>query len=100
MKLKSHRIVIMGSPESQRRRKIRRSTTVILIGVIVAAVIAGIGVATALTTYPNTALSKQCRNTPTKMFDEDSVPKYVIGPGYKVIPVNPTTTEVMLTSCT
>jgi predicted CoA-binding protein len=34
------------------------------------------------------------------MFDEESVPKYIIGPGYKVIPVNPTTTVVMVTSCT
>jgi predicted CoA-binding protein len=34
------------------------------------------------------------------MFDEESVPKYIIGPGYTVIPVNPTTTEVMLSSCT
>jgi predicted CoA-binding protein len=35
-----------------------------------------------------------------KIFDDEVVPKYIIGPGYKVIPVNPTTTEVTVTSCT
>jgi predicted CoA-binding protein len=33
------------------------------------------------------------------MFDEENVPKYIIGPGYKVIPVKPTTTEVMVSGC-
>ena len=101
LNIRSHKLVIIDSPESQRRTKSSMSPAVIIvIGVIVAAVIAGIGLATALTIYPNTTLSKQCGNTPTNMFDEDSVPKYIIGPGYKVIPVNPTTTEVMFTSCT
>jgi hypothetical protein len=99
LNLRIHRTVIMGSPESQRRTKISRSKAVIVVieAVIVAAVIAGIGVATALTA---TALTKQCSTTPTKMFDKESVPKYIIGPDYKPIPVNPTTTEVMVTSCT
>jgi hypothetical protein len=78
----------------------RNTAVIIVIGVIVAAVIAGIGVATALITSPAVS-SKQCGHTaPIRMFDEESVPKYIIGPGYKVIPVNPTTTEVMVTSCT
>src|SRR5207249_12179372 len=99
--MRSHTLLIIASPESQRLTKCSmRQDVIIVIGVIVAAVIAGIGLATALTTYPNTTLSKQCGDTPTKMFDEDSVPKYILGPGYKVIPVNPTTTEVMFTSCT
>lgn len=96
----------MESLELLSPMKITRNTAVIIvIGVIVvAAVLAGIGVATALITspaHPNTVSSKQCGHTvPTKMFDEESVPKYIIGPGYKVTPVNPTTTEVMLSSCT
>ena len=102
MNLRIHRTVIMDSPESQRRTK--STAVIIVIGVIVAAVIAGIGVATALITspaYPNTVSSKQCGHTaPIRMFDDETVPKYIIGPGYKVIPVNPTTTEVMLSSCT
>jgi hypothetical protein len=75
----------------------------LLIGVIVAAVgIAGIGLASALGTtlgHSNTTPSKQCTSVPTKMFDKETVPKYIIGPGYKVIPVKPTTTEVMVSSC-
>jgi len=95
------RRTVMESPESQRRTKSSKSTAIIIvIGVIVAAVIAGIGVTTALTAYSNTAMTKQCSTTATKLFDKESVPKYIIGPDYKVIPVNPTTTEVMLTSCT
>jgi flagellar basal body-associated protein FliL len=105
LNLRIHRRVILDSPESQRRMKISRSKAVIIvIVVIVAAVIAGIGVVTALTTssaHANIVSSKQCGPpAPTKMFDEESVPKYIIGPGYKVIPVAPTTTEVMITSCT
>ena len=101
LNIRSHRIVIMDSPESQRQTTTGRSTTIIIvIGVIIAAVIAGIGVTTALTAYSNTAMTKQCSTTATKLFDKESVPKYIIGPDYKVIPVNPTTTEVMLTSCT
>jgi hypothetical protein len=86
------------------KKIIRNTAAIIVIGVIVAAVLAGIGLANTLTTisaHPNTVSSKQCgHTTPTKMFDEESVPKYIIGPGYTVIPVNPTTTEVMVTSCT
>jgi hypothetical protein len=93
--------VIMDSPELQRRMKSSKSAAVIIvIGVIVAAVIAGIGIATALTTYPNTPLTKQCSTSSTKMFDKENVSKYIIGPDYKVIPVNPTTTEITFTSCT
>ena len=34
-----------------------------------------------------------------KMFDEETVPKYLIGPDYKIIQMNPKTTDVMITSC-
>ena len=95
----------MESLELLRQTKITRNTAVIIvIGVIVVVIIAGIVLPTTLTTtsgHPNTSSSKQCgHTTPTKMFDEESVPKYIIGPGYKVIPVNPTTTEVMVATCT
>jgi hypothetical protein len=78
----------------------RSAAVIIMIGVIVAAVIAGIGIATALTTYPNGALTKQCSTSHTKMFDKENVPKYIIGPDYKAIPINPMATEVTVTSCT
>jgi hypothetical protein len=74
----------------------------VVIGVIVAAVVAGIGLANVLGTtlgHSNIVPSKKCTTVPVKMFDEETVPKYIIGPGYKVIPVNPTTTEVMVSSC-
>jgi hypothetical protein len=77
---------------------------IIVTGVIVAAIIIGIGVTTALTkssAHSNTVPSKECRDiVSTKMFDTENVPKYIIGRGYKDIPVNATTTEIMITSCT
>ena len=33
------------------------------------------------------------------MFDNDNTPKYIIGGGYEVIPVNPSTTDVLVSSC-
>ena len=35
-----------------------------------------------------------------KMFDQEIMPKYIIGKNYKVIPVNPRTTDVLLNACT
>ena len=34
-----------------------------------------------------------------KMFDSENVPKYVIGKDYKIIPVNPATTDVLVNRC-
>jgi hypothetical protein len=34
-----------------------------------------------------------------KMFDHKSAPKYIIGSGYKIIPVDPTTTDVLVNQC-
>jgi hypothetical protein len=36
----------------------------------------------------------------TKMFDSQIVPKYIIGKDYKVIPVDPATTDVFVNGCT
>ena len=35
-----------------------------------------------------------------KMFDSQIVPKYIIGKDYKVIPVDPATTDVFVNGCT
>jgi predicted CoA-binding protein len=35
-----------------------------------------------------------------KMFDSQIVPKYIIGKDYKIIPVNPSTTDVLVDGCT
>ena len=34
-----------------------------------------------------------------KMFDSQTVPKYIVGKDYKIIPVNPTTTDVLINRC-
>jgi hypothetical protein len=34
-----------------------------------------------------------------KMFDHKSAPKYTIGSGYKIIPVDPATTDVLVNQC-
>jgi len=36
----------------------------------------------------------------TKMFDSQFVPKYIIGKDYKIIPVDPATTDVFVNGCT
>ena len=35
-----------------------------------------------------------------KMFDSQIVPKYIIGKDYKIIPVDPATTDVFVNGCT
>jgi len=74
-------------------------SVIILITLIVAAITGGIGVATALTIPSATHDSERCAQTAMKMFDEETVPKYLIGPDYKIIQMNPKTTDVMITSC-
>jgi predicted CoA-binding protein len=34
------------------------------------------------------------------MFDNETVPKYIIGRGHEIIPVNPSTTDVLVNECT
>jgi hypothetical protein len=34
-----------------------------------------------------------------KMFDSEIVPKYIIGKDYKIIPVSPSTTDVIVNGC-
>ena len=47
--------------------------------------------------------SKQCDDDAhalrVKMFDSQNVPKYIIGKDYKIIPVNPATTDVLVNRC-
>jgi hypothetical protein len=39
-------------------------------------------------------------NIRMKMFDSQIVPKYIIGKDYKIIPVDPATTDVLVNGCT
>ena len=34
-----------------------------------------------------------------KMFDSQTVPKYIIGKDYKITPVSPATTDVLINTC-
>jgi hypothetical protein len=43
--------------------------------------------------------SKHCTQTPVKMFDESNVPKYFVGPDYKITPMNAKATEVTIEIC-
>ncbi|HEY6885548.1 MAG TPA: hypothetical protein VI278_16055 [Nitrososphaeraceae archaeon] len=44
--------------------------------------------------------NKQCDHSlHVKMFDPQIGPKYIIGSGYKIIPVNPATTDVLVNPC-
>lgn|GEM_PF-935144 len=58
----------------------RTTGVIIVVGFILAAVIAGIGVVTALTisSSGHTFPSKQCGETPMKIFDDEGMPKYII----------------------
>jgi hypothetical protein len=35
-----------------------------------------------------------------KMFDSETVPKYIVGKDYKIMPVSPATTDVIVNGCT
>ena len=51
----------------------------------------------------NTNKKIRCDNDSSihvKMFDSEIVPKYIIGKDYKIIPVNPATTDVIVNGCT
>ena len=49
----------------------------------------------------NNANKIRCdRDIHIKMFDDDFVPKYIIGKDYKIIPINPSTTHVLVNGCT
>ena len=90
--------VKMGSLELLASLRITRNT--VIIGIVVAAMVTGIGFANALITVTAHAFtSQQCPRIPVKMFDNLNVPKYFIGPGYKVIPIDLKETKVMVTIC-
>ena len=94
----------------------RKSFTILLLIIIPLSIIAIIGFANAVynnnntttTTITNPNLRYQSSNNNqcdhahasyVKMFDSQIVPKYIIGKDYKVIPVNPATTNVLVNRC-
>jgi len=93
-KSKIHRIITLDSPRSHRSMNAK----LIVTGVVTIAVIVAIALATS-PHHSQAISSKHCSTVHAKMFDEETVPKYVIGSGYQVIPVNPTSTVVNFISC-
>jgi hypothetical protein len=87
----------------------KKAFTILLI-IISVSILTIIGVANAVydtSTIANPNLQhqmsyNQCDHAhaiPVKMFDSQIVPKYIIGKDYKVIPVSPATTDVLINRC-
>jgi hypothetical protein len=84
----------------------RKAFTITFI-VATTSIITIIGFANIAYTFTNLNLqyqsnnNKLCNNTlhVKKMFDNEIIPKYIIGSNYKVIPVNPATTDVLVGKC-
>ena len=94
-KAKMQTLLLLGSTKNTGNR-------LVISAVVAVAVIVGIGIANPLFTtaaYHNTVTSKQCLQASVKMFDQSNVPKYFIGSGYKITPVDPKVTEVMIPIC-
>ena len=81
----------------------------ILLSIISVAILRIIGVANAVYNTPianptlqNQRSYDQCASAHAlhvKMFDSQTVPKYIIGKDYKITPVSPTTTDVLINRC-
>ena len=90
----------------------KKAFTILLI-IIPISIITIIGVANAVynntSTITNPNLQYQTNNNNNqcdhahalnvKMFDNEIVPKYIIGKDYKIIPVSPATTDVLVNKC-
>jgi hypothetical protein len=80
-----------------------RKILIISVVVITISIITVMGFTNAAFTDTNPTLqkdSKQCDHSlHIKMFDPRVGPKYVIGSGYKIIPVDPATTDVLVNPC-
>jgi hypothetical protein len=87
----------------------KKAFTILLI-VIPISIVTIIGVANAV--YNNTSITtpnlqyqssyNQCDHAHAlhvKMFDSQTVLKYIIGKDYKITPINPTTTDVLINRC-
>jgi hypothetical protein len=80
-----------------------RKILIISVVVITISIITVMGFTNAASTDIKPTLqnySKQCDHSlHIKMFDPQIGPKYIIGSGYKIIPVNPATTDVLVNPC-
>jgi hypothetical protein len=86
----------------------RKALTITFI-VVTVSIITIMGFANVAYTFTNLNLQYQSNNNSykqcnhvlhmKKMFDNEIAPKYIIANGYKVIPVNPATTDVIISKC-
>jgi hypothetical protein len=103
-------IIIMTMMTSISVYGYKKAFTILLI-VIPISIVTIIGAANAV--YNNTSITNpnlqyqgsynQCDHAHAlhvKMFDNEIVPKYIIGKDYKIIPVSPATTDVLVNQCT
>src|ERR671923_1937 len=81
----------------QKERKTRRE--IILVGFTIATVATAIGFAMAVTPSHSVTPEKKCGQIAVKMFDDSNVPKYFVGPGYKITPMGPGVTDAMINVC-
>jgi hypothetical protein len=89
-------LMALETPEQKERKT---TVGIIFIGFIIVAVVTGIGIAMALTTSHLATAEKKCGQIAVKMFDDNNVPKYFIGPGYKITPMGPGVTDAMINIC-
>jgi hypothetical protein len=108
-------IITMTMMTSISAHRYNKAFTILLI-IIPVSVITIIGVANAVhnntSTITNPNLQYQSNNNNynnqcdhahslhVKMFDSQIVPKYIVGKDYKIMPVNPATTDVLVNRCT
>jgi hypothetical protein len=82
-----------------------KKTWIISLILIPISIITIIGLANNVYTSTNSNLQyfnkeKHCdHGLQMSMFDNDDTPKYIIGGGYEVMPVSPSTTDVLVSSC-
>jgi hypothetical protein len=81
----------------QKERKTRIEIT--LVGVSIAAIVTAIGFAMAVTPSHFVTPEKKCGQIAVKMFDDSNVPKYFVGPGYKITQMGSGVTDVMINVC-
>jgi|SRR5919198_1888302 hypothetical protein len=107
-------IITMTMMTSISAHRYNKAFTILLI-IIPVSVITIIGVANAVhnntSTITNPNLQYQSNNNynnqcdhahslHVKMFDSQIVPKYIVGKDYKIMPVNPAATNVLVNECT
>ena len=89
-------LMALEIPEQKKRKT---WIEIILVGFTIAAFATANGFAMALTPSHSVIPTKKCEQVAVKMFDDSNVPKYFVGPGYKITPMGPGVTDAMFNIC-